>query len=403
MNTDRFTRLQGLAFGCVVALAAVQAMADITLEEKISLEGSGVMSIANMSGRTVNTIAADRARMESDMQMQSRLMRTFARGLGPTAEIIRLDTDTIYNLDLKKQRYTEMTFAEMRAASEAAIAKAEQQAAQQGEQPATPSPIDESQCDWSEPTAEVRKTGETARIAGHEASRVAIVASQSCTDRKTKQVCDVAFVIDQWLAPDFDGGAEAEKFYKAYAQKMGLATGVSKGMAERAETYFGRYKDMWTKVGKELGDVKGYPVRSSFALGFGGPQCASVASAQGQAANGAGSDPAAPGSESVAVAGGEAVGREVASDAGRPGLGSLAGAIGGRIAGSMFGKKKAEPAPAADPAPAAGSTAVAQPAALTPPGVDIFLRINSELVSVTRGPAPAATFEVPPGFTKTAN
>ena len=54
---------------------------------------------------------------------------------------------------------------------------------------------------------------------------------------------------------------------------MGLNAAASRDFAERSETLFGGYKDIWGKVAAELKNVKGYPVKSMFALGVGGPRC----------------------------------------------------------------------------------------------------------------------------------
>lgn len=370
-------------------LAPFIAEADVTLEEKLSLEATGIFSMANMSGRTINTISADKARFESDLTMQSKLMRTFAKDAGKTLEIIRLDQDTVYNVDVPKRQYDSYTFAQMQAQREAAVKNAQEQQAKQGA--ASPVPIDESKCDWQEPKAEVKRTGESATVAGYNAERVAIVATQGCKDRATSQICEITFVIDQWLAPQFDAGEESARFYQAYATKMGVTTGVSKEMADRAETYFGRYKGLWEKVGKDLRDVKGHPVRSSFALGFGGPQCAASAQSAGATPVPTSTDV----TNAATTAAGETAGEQAATSAGQPGLRGLAGALGGKVAKTLFGNKNSEPPPAVQaPAP------VSNFAALAPAGTALVLRIDSELISVKRDAVPASTFEVPPGFTK---
>src|SRR5215208_6299097 len=142
---------RSLIFAAGSVLGCAIAQADITLEERLSVEGAGLMRMANMAGTTKTTIAGDRSRIESDLQMQSRLVRMVARGVGgPTADIVRLDEGKVYQLDLKKKQYTESTFAEMRTKLEAA-----QQQAQQAGGQTTPTPLDESECEWSEPKAEV--------------------------------------------------------------------------------------------------------------------------------------------------------------------------------------------------------------------------------------------------------
>ena len=149
------------------------------------------------------------------------------------------------------------------------------QEAQASQQQGT-SGVDESQCEWSEPKSDVIRSGEKASIAGYQAERVTVTATQSCKDKKTGQVCDFGLVFDQWVAPDFKASAEAQAYQLAFAEKMGMGTAGSRDFAERAESMFGRYKGSWSEVATKMRDVKGYPVRLSFGLGVGGPQCEST-------------------------------------------------------------------------------------------------------------------------------
>ena len=136
-------RFASQALSCVLFLMAAGAStrADITMEEHIGVQGSGAMSMANMSGKTVTAISGNRARTESDLQLQSRLMRMFAHD-GPTAEIVRLEEDKVYEMQLKKKRYTESSLHERRAQMQKVM---EQQRKSQAKQQQTGSGVDESQ------------------------------------------------------------------------------------------------------------------------------------------------------------------------------------------------------------------------------------------------------------------
>lgn len=398
MNTN--TRASGLALaiGLALLVSILPAHADVTLEERITV--GGALKFANMSGRTVTTVAGDRSRTESELKMESKLMRALTPDMGASAEIVRLDQDKVYSLDLKKKEYTEMSLAEMRAQWQQTLERAKEMQAQQPQ--ATATPVDQSQCEWSEPKADVKRSGEKATFAGYEGERLTITASQSCKDKKTGAVCDFALTIDQWLAPGFDAETETLQFYKAYAEKMGLTAAVSKDAAQRAESLFGGYKGLWSEVGTKLRDAKGYPLRSTFGLGVGGPQCQT---------QGAGSEGAPPGSvpptgaemqEAAATAAGETAGQVAAEKAGESAFGGIAGKLGGKLAGSLFGKKKKEEAaPATEGAPAA--QAAPAPAPAPAPGMMNVLEMSVELVSVNRNAASPTAFEIPAGFKKVTN
>jgi hypothetical protein len=342
--------LSGIVGYCV----SLAAHADVTMEERVSVAGAGLMSMANMSGTTKTVIAGDKARTDSDMRFESGMMRALARGAGQSTEIVRLDQDTIFQLDTEKKTYTQTTFSERRATLEQAMAQ--QQKAQASQQQAA-SGVDESQCEWSEPKATLTSNGEKASIAGYAAERAIVTATQACTDKKTGQVCEFGLVMDQWLAPGFEASAETVAYQRAYAQKLGLTASASRDFAERAQSLFGRYATLLAEVATKTRDLKGHPVKASFSLAVGGPQCQSTQ----QSADSTSPPP------------------------------SLGGALSGAL-GGMFGKKKdAQPAPSNTPPPA------------TLAGLAPLMTVSTELVAITRAAAPAQAFEVPADYKKIAD
>jgi hypothetical protein len=352
---------QSRFLSCCVAgvLVSAAAQADVTMQEQMSLSGAGMMKMANMSGTTTTVISGDRARTESNMQFESGMMRTFARGAGgPHVQIVRLDQDKIYTLDPKKKTYTETTFADMRAKMQEA---SEQMNKSQASQQQATSGVDESECEWSDPKSEVKRTGEKAAIAGFQAEHVTITATQSCRNKKTGEVCDFGLALDQWIAPGFEASSEAQAYQRAYAEKLGLGTASSRDFAERAQSMFGRYKGIWAELATKMRDLnlKGYPVKSGFSLGVGGPQCQSAQ--QTQAQGGPQSPP------------------------------SIGGALGGAL-GGMFKKKQQEPA---------------QQAAAPPPtmagGLMPLMSMGTELVSMSRDAASPQSFEIPGDYKKTTD
>jgi hypothetical protein len=348
-------RLLVFTSAAFATLAVNVAQADVTLKERMSVEGLGIMAMANMSGTTTSAISGKRGRTDSDIQMENRLARMFARGFGQTSEIVRLDDDKVYEINLKKREYTETSLSERRAQMEKAL----EQARQQREKQPAPTGMDESECEWSEPTADVKRTGAKASIAGYDAEQVSVVAKQSCKNRKTGAVCDIGLYLDEWVAPGFTMADEVTKYRMAYAQQMGL-TSAGRDVTERAEAMFGRYKSAWAKVAEKMKDIKGYPVKTSFSLGMGGPQCQDGSSATSTSSGGGSASP-------------------------------TPGGLAGEIAGSIFGRRKKQEA---------ASTTPTTPPPAGREGMVVPLTITSELVSVSKDSLPADTFEAPAGFKK---
>jgi hypothetical protein len=356
--------------GSFLGFAAGSAQADVTVESTTSVDGVGAMAFANMSGSSKTSISGDNARIDSDMKMQSKVIGFLARNaLGPSAEIVLLDQDKLYHLNINKKEYTETSFEQIRAQMQ----KMSDQM-NSSEDKRQPAAIDQSKCVWLPAKAEVTKSGEKAQFAGYDAQRVTVTATQPCQDKETGAICEIALVLDQWISADFGESSEARKFYAAYASKMGIDISNSQDVSQRAKTLFGQYKGVWTEIAEKMPKVKGYPVKSSFSLGIGGPQCKNSNSQASQTSQ---TDNSSPSSSGVS-----------------PSPSGIAGAVVGKL-GGLFQKKKdtTDAPPATPPAPAV------EPVVM-PPGDIALMTVSSQVVSVSTSNVSADVFTVPAGFKK---
>jgi len=346
--------------GSILGFAAGTAQADITIERSTSVEGVGAMAFANMSGSSKTSISGDKSRTDSDMKMQSKLIGFLARNaVGPSADIVLLDQDKLYRLNMNKREYTETTFEQLRAQMQ----KVSDQL-NAGENKQQPSAVDQSKCTWLPAKVEA-KSGEKAQFAGYDAQRVTVTATQPCQDKETGAICEIALVLDQWTSPGFAESGEARKFYAAYVAKMGIDMSNSQDVSERAKALFSQYKGVWTEVAAKMQTVKGYPMKSSFTLGLGGPQCKDSNSQPAQTSQ---------------------------PDSASQSPNDIAGAVVGKLGGLFQKKKAAEDSPAA-PAPAAASVVM-------PPGDVALMTVSSQVVSVSTNAVSADVFTVPAGFKK---
>jgi hypothetical protein len=366
--TSRLSRPAAIGALCgFLTLTAGLAQADVTSENTITVEGVGAMAFGNMSGTTKTTISGDKSRTDSDIVMKSKIVRFLARGsVGPSATIVRLDQDRMYELNINKKEYTETTFEQLREQ----LQKLTDQSAQTDDKDSKkePSAVDDSKCDWLPPTVDVKHTGEKQQIAGYDAERLTITATQPCKDKQTGSICEVALGLDEWLTNGFTESAEALKFHKAYAAKMGFDASSSQDFSQRAQQMFSRYKGIWTEIASKMQGVKGYPVKSSFTLGVGGEQCQSPNAKQAQSGDGSGSS---GGSTPTSPK-------------------DLANQMAGKL-GSLFHKKKDDSDTSAPPAPAAVPPPI-------PPADVALLTISSQLVSISTSAAAPDAFEVPADF-----
>ncbi|HZO21063.1 MAG TPA: hypothetical protein VFB37_01080 [Steroidobacteraceae bacterium] len=359
------------ALSGLLTLAAGTARADVTVVNTIAVEGIGAMAFGNLKGTTRTTISGDKSRMDSDIQMQSRLVRLLAHNaVGPSATIVRLGDDRIYHLNINKKEYTETTFEQMREQMNKLADQMNQAGQKEKEEQQGPSAVDESKCEWLPPRLDVKKTGEKAQIAGYDAERLTLLASQPCKDKETGAICEITLALDEWLASGFTENSEAQKYHKAYAAKLGFDVSSSQDFSQRAQAMFGRYKGIWSELVSKMQGMKGYPVKSSFTLALGGEQCKNAQQAKSSE---------------------ESSGN---SSGGGGGTANLAGQVAGKL-GSLFHKKKddeqaAQPAQPAQPADAPP----------VPAGDVVMMTVSTQLVSVTTDVATPNAFEVPADFKK---
>src|SRR5689334_24061683 len=142
MRNPTLNRALLASLSAALLLAASAAQADVTTESRIALTGIGPMAMTNMTGTSRIAISGTRSRTDMDIQLQSKLVKFFARNaVGPSAEIVLLDADKSYHLNPAKREYTETSFADLRSRA---------QSAQNGDadQRREPAAIDDSKCEW---------------------------------------------------------------------------------------------------------------------------------------------------------------------------------------------------------------------------------------------------------------
>ena len=357
---------------CALGLT-VQAIADVTIEQTINVDAGGALSMAAMHGTTVTSITADKSRTDNNLEFKSTIMRTFGGGAGKNTSIIRLDEERLIDIDHENKRYTEMTFAEMRAQAEQAIQQMEEMGeSKEAEQPAsTELPVSEQNCEWTDSTVETVKSGERKKFAGLKAEQSITTATQICKDPETGKSCTLTWTLEQWLAKKAPGGDEVQAFWRSYSEKLGMGDIADQANMPSMTTLFSMYSQGWDEIKEQSTEQQGYPVKTVMQLEIGGDECTTAEGEPISYENVFGDAMADAAGEAAAVTIGDAAG----------------GAVGGAIAKGLFGafgkKKKAEPVPAAKPA--TGS-------------VRLF-RFESEITKIKTKTVPDDRFEIPAGFT----
>jgi hypothetical protein len=359
-----------IAAAAVLAFATFSARADVTTQESMALDLAGVVK---MHGTTLDMTTSDKQRSDSEFHCEG--FMSLLCGNAKTGDIVRLDKDLSWQLRPDKKTYIETAFptpeerAQAQQKLQETLDKMKQCQQQQAKTPAQKQ-ADTSDCDMSPPKVDMRQTQEHATIAGHDARKSSVKLSQTCTDRKTGDICEMVYGFDIWMTEDqLEGAGDRRAFAKAYMTKLGLDSDNPqiKGIAQQfMAAYAGTLKDMQSKAAS----LKGYPLRTTFRFIMGGDKC-------GKAKQSQSSD------------------SDSGASAASGGLSGLAANAGGKLLGGLFAKKNQ---PSANDPSQAAIAANASPN--LPDGYIQIVAMTMETTAINTGSIPADQFELPAGWTR---
>lgn len=390
-----------LVSAAVAALSCTLAHADVTVEQQTSMNLGSMNIDISSTERTSN----DKQRRDSHTQCHG-FLAMFCRDV-EGGQIVRLDKQLEWQLEPKKRLYTERQFptAEQRALAQQKLQEAMDQMKKcplpQGSPTAQSAP-DTSNC--QQPQIDVKQSDERATLAGHDTRKSSIVMSQTCTDPKNGDVCEMDYGFDVWLTNDqIPGLDERQTFSKNYLAAEGLDPNNPQlqGMMRQ---FMAPYADNLKQLQSKSGDLKGYPLRTTFYMAFGGPHCGRARQAQTQ-------------QPQAQASGGSRAGgflHGLASNAVSGGLGGLfhrnvnsnTGSVGGEVASNAANQTADAAANAAGNAAgnaAAGTTGSAAQsgagAAAAPPSDKVrAVSMTTETTSISTGSIPQDQFEIPAGW-----
>ena len=196
----------------VVAIALVTAAvhADVKTKEKTQIRfGGGIL------GSLMNRAAGDSAKEGVINTVAVKGNRKSMIG-DATGQIVDMTEEKIYELDLKKKEFKVTTFAEMRERIRDAREKAAKQAK---EMPAEDKEAAQEAAKQFELEIDVKETGQTRQIAGHNAREVVLTISAHEKDKKLEESGGFVMKNDMWLGPRIAAldeiAAFDQRYYKA--------------------------------------------------------------------------------------------------------------------------------------------------------------------------------------------
>lgn len=213
-----------LVSGAIMALIST-SHADITIKSMVQNEGIG--GLMNMEGTQTFMISGDKAKTATEMKMTNKVVKFLGGGKPQAlADITRLDKELTWQLDMKEKKYSEMTFAGMKAMFEKGLAEAREEKTDA-----------EDSVNFSA-NVTVENTGKSQTIAGYKADEVIISMVFTGKDQETGKSGGMSLKMDLWVSKEVPGYQEYQRFNQMLVEKLGFS-GQGQGSMDQTLKGFG--------------------------------------------------------------------------------------------------------------------------------------------------------------------
>jgi len=260
----------------LVLASTLGISADVKSQQKTQIKMEGMLgSVAGMFGGkamkegTVNTIAVKGNRRMSTTDN--------------SAELVDLDAEKVYRLDLRGKTYTVKTFAELRAEFQKAMSRGQAEVSRE-----KPEKSDARQPEF-EISVDVKKTGQQKTVAGFSCDQVIMTLTIHEKGKSLDDAGGMVFTTDMWMAPKNPALQENMAFEMKYQQKVfgDLAAAAGRDFAQAMAMYPGM-KDAMARLQTEGQQLDGTPMLTTMTVAGAGKPGGSEARADQERGGGGG-------------------------------------------------------------------------------------------------------------------
>ncbi|RPI50670.1 MAG: hypothetical protein EHM55_20795 [Acidobacteria bacterium] len=228
-----------------VALAAIPAQAEVRKEER------NQVSFAGMLGKVFNLFGGKSAREGTVSSVAVSGDRKMTTSGDNTAQIVDLNEEKIYDVDLRRKTYKVTTFEQLRQRMREAEAKAREAAARESgsakEQP------QQTEGKEMEIDFDVKNTGQTKTINGFDTRQVVATIAVREKGKKLEESGGIVMTVDTWLTKTVSL-KEIADFERRYYEKLltgGANPAVDAQQMATAMAMFPGLKEAFARLGKE--------------------------------------------------------------------------------------------------------------------------------------------------------
>ncbi len=259
------TRLAA-ALACLMLVVSARA-----ISADVRADGKSLVKFEGMLGRMVNLFGGKGARdgIKSTVAVKGNRKITLNDNTG---QIVDLDEEKIYDLDLKKKAYRVTTFAELRRQLEEARRKAEEEARKaeaearkESNEPAEPPPASERQV---EVDFNVKETGEKKAINGFDTRQVVMTIAMREKGKTLEESGGLVLTADSWIAPKIAAMNEVAEFDIRYAKAIAgpMIAGASAQDMAAAMAMYPMMKDALDRMRAENVRLEGTPILTTVTV-----------------------------------------------------------------------------------------------------------------------------------------
>ncbi len=239
----------------LIMLTAGPALADVKTRDKTQAKFEGMLGrmMGMFGGKATKEGVVTAVAVKGDRKAE--LNDTSGR-------IVDLKEEKVYELDVKKKTYEVVTFDELRARMREAREKAEKSAPKEEQAAQQDKPAREMEVDF-----DVKETGQTRSIAGHDTKEVVMTVTVREKGRALEDGGGMVMTSNSWMAPAIPAMKELSDFERRYWKAIAPeVAGVSAEQMAAAMAMYPMMKQAMERLQAEGTKLQGTPLATTTVL-----------------------------------------------------------------------------------------------------------------------------------------
>jgi len=290
---NRKLTVAALALG-LVAMSTHSLRADVKTDEKTLVKFEGML------GKVVGIFGGKSARegVKTSVAVRGDRMASFS---DTTGNIVDLQEEKIYNIDVKKKSYTVITFAELRKQMEDAQKRATEEAKKaQAENKTAEPPAQSSEGTQIEVDFDLKESGQKRAVNGFDTREFVMTVTMREKGKKLEESGGMVLTSNIWMAPRIPTMNEIVDFQIRFAKAIAtpMVQGASADEMASSMAMYPMMKDAIARARTEATKMDGTPILTTTTVAA--VKSAEQIAAESQQQSSASSTPTSP---SAAVGG----------------------------------------------------------------------------------------------------